>query len=367
MNKNYYEILGLEKNATEKEIKKAFKKLAVKYHPDKQIDKTDAEKAEAEEKFKEINEAYSVLSDAEKRKEYDMYGTVGGGNYGYGGDMAEEMAEMFRYMHGFNMGGFDFNSNNGPGARNIVINGTSIRIRLKCTLEDIYNKATKTIKYNRQVKCSHCNGSGSTSNEVVTCSKCNGTGRYREYRRNGYMTQIIESDCPDCHGTGQMVKNPCPHCHGTGLVDKSETVDIQIPINVFTGAFNTIPELGNEAPNNLGRCGDLIVIYEIQPHSIFGLAENNHDLYCKTSVSILDCITGGTKEIKCINGEKTTLDVPKFTKENSKIIVKGKGLPTQDGKYGDMIVYVQHEMPKDLTEDEIKLLNELKQQKNFKK
>lgn len=362
MNKDLYSILGVERTASDSDIKKAYRKLALQYHPDKQIGKSNDEKKEAEEKFKEISEAYAILSDDEKKRQYDTYGTIGNMN----GGMDPDLSEIFRKMrNGF--GGFDpFGGFDERMHQNVQVNGSNLRIKISCTLEDIYHHATKTVKYKRQSKCQTCHGSGSVTNETIQCPKCHGTGIFREVRSNGWITETREMQCPDCHGTGKIIKNPCKECGGSGLVEHIESINIEIPSGIVNGMSAIKQGYGNDAPNNLGNSGDLQIIFEVKQHPIFGLSENGVDLYCKTSVGILDCITGGTKEITCIDGTKFSIDVPKFAKENTKIIAKGKGMPKPNGGYGDMIIYLQQHMPTSLDDKELKLINQLKEQKHFK-
>jgi molecular chaperone DnaJ len=356
MSKDLYKILELDKTATEDDIKKCYKKLALKYHPDKQIGKTEEEKKESEEKFKEITEAYSILSDPEKRQQYDTFGTIGDiPNF----NPNDIINEMFRNMGGFNPFG-------GSQHTQQVIKGDNIRITIHCTLEDVYNGISKTIKYKRMVKCDDCDGYGSTDKELTVCDNCGGSGRIREVQQQGWMTQIYESVCPDCNGLGKKVKNPCTHCGGKGLVEKEETFEFKIPKHVQHGNSMRVPNYGNDAPNNLGLCGDLIITFNIKQHNIFGVDDNTNNLYCKTNVNIIDCILGTEKEINCIDGTKTTIKIDRFTKENTKIIVKGKGMPKINGGFGDMVVYIQTTYPNKLNSDEIKLLEELKKQKHFK-
>jgi len=357
-NKDYYSILGVAQGASDAEIKKAFRKLAAQYHPDKQTDKSDEEKKQAEEKFKDINEAYQVLSDAEKRKHYDTYGTIEGMG-GFEGASNNDLMEMFRRMHENMFAGF--------GEENFqrVAKGTNCRIALECTLEDIYNGATKTIRYKRMGKCSECNGSGSRSGNVQTCPDCHGTGvRTRSYT-NGAFTQIERMPCTTCHGTGTVNTDPCPDCHGSGLVQISETVTIQIPPTARDNSYTVLEGKGNEAPNGMGECGDLIVVFRVKQHSVFGISNNNFDIYCKTNVNIIDCILGCEKEVSCLDGTKVKITIPQGSKENSRVVVKGKGL-SNGYRNGDMLVYVNQIMPKTLSEDEKKTLKELKNSKNFK-
>ena len=368
-NKDLYAILGLQHGASIDEVKKAFKKLAIQYHPDKQQGKSDAEKKQAEEKFKEINEAYSILSDAKKKQEYDTFGSVGGGMH-MDGDFAD-MADFIRNMHSAGMGGFNpfgggFNPFGG-GNSQVIINGDDIRIKIDCTIEDIYNGATKTVKYARKVKCHECNGSGSKTNEKSTCPHCQGTGMYTETKRISAF-QVIQNTttCPYCHGTGKIIKDPCRKCGGTGLEETKETVNIPIPKEVRDGAVVSMDGMGNMAPNNMGNPGDLLIKFSVRPHDRFTIAENNIDLECHVRVGVLDCITGCNVSVKTIKGNDVNVNIPVGVKDKQKVVVNGYGMPIGNGRFGNMIVIIDQVMPSKLNSDETEKLNDLKHSKNFK-
>lgn len=363
-NKDYYSILGVDRNASESDIKKAFRKLAAQYHPDKQTGKPEEEKKAAEDKFKDINEAYQVLSDSEKKSHYDRFGTIDDMGMN-GGPSQDDLMNMFRHMHEGFFGGNPFG--NFGAHENTAVNGSNTRITVDCTLEDVYNGVTKKYRYKRMAKCPDCKGSGSKTGDVEVCKKCNGTGQYRQVFQNGWGTQLISSPCDECNGTGKKINNPCKSCHGSGLVEKKEEIEISIPNNVRNGMSTVIKGKGNEAPNNLGVAGDLIVTFNVRQHDIFGIDRNGIDLYCKTNINVLDCITGCEKTVKCIDGSSITIKVPQGSKENTKVVVSGKGMPYGNRGFGNMIVYINQTMPKSLTKDEEEKLNELKTSKNFKK
>lgn len=367
MNKDLYDVLGLQHGASEDEIKKAYRKLAVQYHPDKQQGKSDAEKKEAEEKFKEINEAYSILSDPKKKQEYDQFGSVGGNMGGMGGGFSD-MADFIRNMHasgGFGFGG-GFNPFDSGFGQQTVVNGDDVRIKIECTIEDIYNSTTKTVKYGRKIQCPDCRGTGSKNGNKSTCPHCHGTGVISKTTRNGWMTQTIQSVCPHCHGTGKLVSDPCHKCNGTGLVDDKETVTIPIPIEVRDGIVVCMDGMGNMAPNNMGNPGNLYIKFNVVSHPTFTFAENKVDLVCNVDVNILDCITGCTKKITNINGKEITINIPMGAKDKQSIVVRGNGMPIGGGRYADLIVKVNQIMPKSLSHDEIGKISELKTSKNFK-
>lgn len=367
MNKDLYSVLGLQHGASIDEVKKAFKKLAVQYHPDKQHGKSDAEKKEAEEKFKEINEAYSTLSDPKKKQEYDQFGSIGGG-MGMGGGDFSDMASFIRNMHssgGFNPFGGGFNPFGGGYDAEPIVNGEDIRIRIDCTVEDVYNGATKTIKYSRKVKCQDCNGTGSKSGDKCKCSHCNGTGVETITKRNAFGMEMTQTVCRHCHGTGRMIKDPCHKCGGTGLIETKETVSIPIPNEVRDGVVVRMDGMGHMAPNNMGNPGNLYVKFNVRADSSFTIV-NDVDLKSRIKVNILDCITGCEKTIAAINGGRINIKVPLGAKNGQQIVVRGQGMPYNNGRHGDLIIEIEQVMPTSLTSDEITKINGLKTSKNFK-
>lgn len=363
-NKDLYSVLGLQHGASIDEVKKAFKKLAVQYHPDKQQGKSDAEKKAAEEKFKEINEAYTILSDPQKKQEYDNFGSVGGGMNMGGG--FSDLGDIIRHMH--STGGFDFDGFNpfGGGARQRAeVPGENVRIRLNCSIEDIYNGTTKTIKYDRKVKCHSCNGTGSKDGKSGKCSYCNGTGQIRKTSGNAFMTQTFITDCPHCHGTGQMITNPCHTCGGTGLETQKETLTVTIPQEVRDGNIIEMPGMGHMAPNGGSMPGNLHIMFSVAPHPVFTISPDGCNLECKIDVNVMDCITGCKKEITGINGKKLNVNIPMGTKDKQTITINGNGMPLGNGRYGNLIVTVNQIMPKTLSKDNIKVINELKNNLKF--
>ena len=357
MKKDYYQILGVNKNATDDEIKKAFRKTSMLYHPDKQVGKSESEKQEAEEKFKEANEAYSVLSDPQKRQQYDRFGTVDPNMMGGTGDI--DFGEIFRNFAGGGFGShFGFGGFGQQQQEQRVVKGSDCRIRIDYTLEDAYNEITKKYRYNRYVSCPDCDGPS-------ICEYCNGTGIQTVTSTNGFSTFIQQTPCPHCNGSGLKLNGSCKTCGGSGVVSKMEDLEIQIPAHALLTKTMKFVGKGN-MPGGNGIPGDLVVLFNLVPHSVFGVADNKIDLYCKTSVNVLDCITGCEKEVSCIDGTKVKIQLPKFAKENTKVVVTGKGMKVQ-GRTGDMIVYIQQSMPTDLNKDEKKLIEELKNCKHFKK
>jgi len=379
-NKNYYSILGINRNASEDEIKKAFKKLAMQLHPDKQQGKSETEKKAAEEKFKDVNEAYSVLSDKDKRKQYDLYGTVGDMGMGGGFSPDEDLADLIRGMHsGFGFGFADDIGDifgRGRTAQRPIVKGSDIRIRVEYTLEEAYSGATKTVRYNRQTLCSECNGKGSKTGTPSTCHHCHGTGVVMETERlNPFQTISRSTTCRHCGGTGVLISDPCRKCNGLGLESTSETVDIKIPKGVVNG-MGQMDGMGNMAPRGDGISGNLIIQFVQKKHDIFVRPDGTADLACKKNVGVLDCITGCEDTVTCIDGTKVKIAIPAGTKDGAVITVKKKGMPHQDNgshglwnstEYGDMLVYISQVMPTSLSKDEKNVIASLKNSKNFKK
>lgn len=354
MNKNYYEILGVEKNASKDEIKKSYKKLALKLHPDRQQGKSDSEKKEAEDKFKEVAEAYSVLSDDKKRAEYDNPSS----NFkfdGFGGSGFDD------FMKGF---GFDFNFNpfGGNKGQKRVVKGQSIRISLNVSLEDIYNGVEKNIKYKRMDKCPTCGGSGKGHNSrIETCSHCGGTGQL--FQQNGFVQTI--TTCPYCKGKGTILINPCTTCNGDGIVPTDNTVKINIPKGAIHGVQLTMKGQGNAPLNCDGIYGDLLMVINEMPHNKF--ERNGNDLYFELSIPIIDGMLGCNVEVDTIDGKKLSTKIPQGTEDGNQIRFGGKGMPIMnDNGYGNMIGVIKLKMPKTLSETEIQMLKQLKEQENFK-
>jgi len=358
--KDYYKILGvteeekkLQGKDFEKVIKPKYKKLCLQFHPDKQQGKSDAEKKEAEEKFKEVAEAYEVLSNSEKRSQYDNPAS----NFsfdGFGGGFDD-------FMKGF---GFDFNFNpfGGNKGQKRVVKGQSIRISLNVSLEDIYNGVEKNIKYKRMDKCPTCGGSGKGHNSrIETCSHCGGTGQF--FQQNGFVQTI--TTCPYCKGKGTMLINPCTTCNGDGIVPTDNTVKINIPKGAIHGVQLTMKGQGNAPLNCDGIYGDLLMVINEMPHNKF--ERNGNDLYFELSIPIIDGMLGCNVEVDTIDGKKLSTKIPQGTEDGNQIRFGGKGMPIMNGNgYGNMIGVIKLKMPKTLSETEIQMLKQLKEQENFK-
>lgn len=360
MAKDYYKILGIDKSADKETIKKNYRKLALKYHPDKYATKSEAEKKEAEEKFKDIAEAYDVLSDDNKRMQYDNPMSGGFNFNGNGFDPFDLFRSQFGGMGGFNP--FDFFGNRSQQPR--MKKGGNIRIQLNLTLEDLYNGASKTIKYDRMDVCPHCGGSGKTEqSHVESCSHCGGTGT--EFIQRGAFQQI--STCRHCNGKGTIITHPCTHCHGSGLVKKSNTVELEIPKGIVGGVQFSKQGEGNAPENNEGIYGDLIVVVNELEHDIF--EHQGADLYFELKIPIIDAMLGCEKEVQTIDGKTLKTQIPQGVEDGIRIKFKGKGMPVfnNEGTYGDMYGVISYgQLPQKLNAHEISLLNELKQEEHFK-
>ena len=352
MSKNYYEILGVEKTATKEQISKAFKKLSLKWHPDKWATGTDEEKKIAEEKFKEINEANSILSDDEKRKNYDMFGDPNGRGGSFGGfDFSDfDMSDWFG-----SFGGFSGNQHRGP------IKADDCYVDLDVSLSEIYNGAKRDVTYNKKGKCDKCNGSGLSENgKIETCPHCNGTGRIRNVQRMGYQTIVQEGVCYHCGGQGKKIINPCTKCHGSGMMDVSNTITVDIPIGTFEGATLKIVGKGCDASpeRNESYNGDLYIRFHEIPHKDFERDGNN--IISQIELSICDAMCGCECTVECIDDTKVKFKVPKITKEGRLFRFSGKGLkdPRNLHMRGDHIVVVKYKYPTEISEEQEKLLKD---------
>lgn len=353
MKKDYYKILGVEKNATQDEIKKAFRKLSIKYHPDK-----NQGNKEAEEKFKEIAEAYSVLSDEKKRAEYDNPSTT---NFSSGFDFSGMDINDILNSFGFG-GGFDPFGMGGGRSSRMVNKGGNLRIRIGLTLEEMLNGVKKKIRYKRYDACPDCGGKGLTKDsKVERCSHCGGTGK--EFSVNGPM-QMIRT-CPHCHGTGQIVTNPCKKCGGNGVIEAQNEIEIDIPKGVFQGAQLNMEGYGHAPIKMDGVYGDLLVEIVEKPHNLF--TRNGNDLYIEIEVPVIDALLGCTKEVPTIDGKKLTVKLPQGVEDGHQVRFTGYGMSIYGtNKRGNMLGVVRLVLPQKLDEDEVKLLKELKEKKHFK-
>ena len=364
--KDYYEVLGVDKNASANDIKKAYRKLAIQYHPDKQHDKSDAEKKEAEEKFKEAAEAYSVLSDADKKARYDQFGHEGlggaGGFKGAGMDM-NDIFSMFGDIFGGRGGFGGFGGFGGGSAGPQKFRGSDQRVKVKLNLQEIANGATKKFKLKKYVKCTHCGGSGAEGNATETCPECNGSGRVIRTQQSFFGIMRSEVACPRCNGEGKIIKNCCKHCNGEGIVMGEEVVEVQIPAGVMEGMQLSMRGKGNAGKRN-GINGDLLILIEEEAHPTLVRDENN--LVYSLLLDIPTAALGGFAEIPTIEGKaKVTIDPG--TQPGKVLRLRGKGLPTLNGYgKGDIVVNISVYIPETLSKDEKTQIEKFKDSDNFR-
>lgn len=362
--RDYYEVLGVGKNATPDELKKAYRKLALQYHPDR-----NPGDKEAEEKFKEAAEAYDVLSNPDKKARYDQFGHAGldgQGGYGQGGmnmnDIFSQFGDIFGDIFGGGFRGFGGGFGGGTQAGRRVMRGSNLRIKVKLTLEEIDKGCEKKIKVNKYVPCKTCGGTGSKNNSYETCQHCHGTGVITEVKRTILGQMQTQSVCPHCGGEGRTIKDKCHDCNGEGIVRSEEIISINIPAGVQDGMQLSLSGKGNAAPRG-GVPGDLIVLVEEIPHDLFERQENN--LYYNTFITFSDAAMGSTLEIPTLSG-KVKVKIEQGTPSGKVLRLKGKGLPDVNGYgRGDMLVCVNVWVPKSLTREEKAALEKLKDCPNF--
>ncbi len=374
--RDYYEVLGVARTASEDEIKKAYRKAAIQYHPDKNPGDT-----QAEEKFKEAAEAYDVLSNADKKTRYDQFGHEGlsgngfgggGGSYGAGGFTMEDIFRNFGDIFGGHFsgggGGFSgfggFEGFGGQGRGRHVNRGSDLRVKVKLTLKEILAGTTKKLKINKMVSCSTCSGSGAKdSNSYTTCPNCQGSG---------YVTQVVNTflgraqttqPCPKCEGEGKVITTPCDKCHGEGAVRGEEVIEIKIPAGVAEGMQLSVSGKGN-APRHGGVSGDLLVVIE-EEHDPNFLRDGN-DLLHNLNITVPTALLGGSVEVPTIEG-RAKIKIEPGTPAGKVLRLKGKGLPDLNGhRKGDIMVVVDVAIPAKMTSEEKKLVEQLGQSQNFK-
>ena len=363
--RDYYEVLGVQKGATAEEIKKAYRKLAVKYHPDK-----NPGDKEAEEKFKELGEAYEVLSDADKRARYDQFGFEGvngaGGAGGFGGagmdinDIFSMFGDIFGGRGGFGGGFGGFGGGSAGPAKH---RGSDQRVKVRLTLQEIANGVTKKFKLKKYVPCTHCNGSGAENGAVETCPECKGTGRVVRTQQSFFGMMRSEVACPRCNGQGKVIKTKCQHCNGEGIVMGEEIVEVNIPAGVYEGMQLSMRGKGNAGKFN-GIPGDLLILVEEEKHTT--LVRDENDLIYSLLLDIPTAALGGFAEIPTIDGKaKVTIDPG--TQPGKVLRLRGKGLPTLNGYgKGDIVVNISVYIPETLSKEEKKAVEGFRESENFR-
>ena len=350
MAKDYYEILGVDRSASSDQIKKAYRKMAMKYHPDKNDGDT-----EAEAKFKEVSEAYEVLSDDNKRANYDRFGTTDGFSGGFNGGHGFSMEDIFSQFG--DVFGDAFGRRYGGQKRQK--RGSDLRMKVSVTIDDVLKGTTKKIKYKRQDKCGTCDGKGGT--DIKDCLSCKGTGR-RVVVQNTPFGQIRqEAPCPDCQGSGKVIRNVCKDCNGHGTNTIDQTVDIEIPAGVESGMQFTMTGFGNYTRD--GIAGDLQVIIDEVVENYFKRQDN--DLIIEKEISVIDAIIGNNIIVKTPHGD-LNVKIEPGTNHGSKIRISGKGTPHMHYGLGDLYVIINIKIPKEITLEEKFILEKLKNSNNFK-
>lgn len=353
--RDYYEVLGVEKSASASEIKKAYYKLAKQYHPD--VNPGDAE---AEKKFKEINEAYAILSDEDKKAKYDQYGHAafenGGAGGGYGAgfegfDFGDIFSSFFGGDSGFG-GGFG-----GGNRRNAPMRGEDIYARVTLTFEEAVRGCKKDISFGRVQKCADCGGSGAKKGTTVeTCKKCGGSGQMRVQQRTAFGMMQTMRTCDDCRGSGKIIKEPCTNCRGTGYVKISKTISVSIPAGIDNGQNISIAGQGNEGRNG-GPAGDLIIAVTVKPHAVF--ERNGSDIYCEVPINYWEAVLGDEIEIPTLDG-KEKFTIPEGTQTGTTFTLRGKGVTRVNSSVrGNLYITVKVDVPKNMNTKQKELLKEL--------
>ncbi len=368
MKKDFYEVLGVSRTTPKDEIKKAYRKLALQFHPDKNPDNKDAE-----EHFKEVNEAYEVLSNDDKRRRYDQFGhsgvgssaASGGGQPGGGADLNDIFSAFNDMFSGGRRGGgspFGFEEAFGGGSArrgraSMGIPGTDLKIRLKLTLEEIAKGVEKTLKIKKQVTCKECNGSGSKSGATDSCQTCHGSGEVRQVSKTMFGQFVNVATCPTCGGEGRVIKDRCPACYGEGIKLGEVTVKVAVPSGVQDGNYLTLRGQGNAGPRG-GAAGDLLVVIEEVPHELF--SRNGDDVIYTLAVSFPDLVLGTKVDVPTLDGA-VKLTIPPSTQPETMLRIPGHGIGHLKGSArGDQYVKVNVFVPKDLSGQDKELLKELK-------
>ena len=366
--RDYYEVLGVDRGASADEIKKAYRKAALKYHPDK-----NPGDKEAEEKFKEAAEAYDVLSNPDKKARYDQFGHEGmnagaggfGGGFSGGGFSMEDIFSQFGDIFGGHFGGgFGGFGGSSRGGRR-VNRGSDLRIKVKLSLKEVVNGTTKKLKINKDIACDQCGGTGAKDKDsYTTCKTCNGAGYVSQVVNTFFGRTQTTQPCPNCHGEGKVITSPCPKCHGEGVVRGEEVIEIKIPAGVGEGMQLSVSGKGNAARHG-GVPGDLLVLIEEEPHP--ELMRDGNDLIHNLNITVTLALLGGTVEVPTVDG-RAKIKIAPGTHAGKVLRLGGKGLPDVNGYgRGDELVVVDITIPSKLNAEEKRLVEELSRQPGFQK
>ena len=365
--RDYYEVLGVDKKATADEIKKAYKKMAIKYHPDR-----NPGDKEAEDKFKEAAEAYEVLSDENKRARYDQFGHAGmsgaaGGGFSGQGMSMDDIFSMFGDIFGGHggFGGFGGFGGGGGGQRQQArrFRGSDLRIKVKLNLKEISEGVEKKLKLKKYVPCTHCNGTGAEAGSgTETCPECHGTGSVTRTQQSIFGMMQTQSVCPRCNGEGKVIKNKCPHCSGEGIVYAEEIVTVKIPAGVAEGMQLSMNGKGNAGKRN-GVPGDLLILIEEEPHA--ELVRDDNDLIYNLLLDVPTATLGGTADIPTIDS-KVRVKIEPGTQPGKVLRLRGKGLPNVNGYgTGDLLVNISVYIPETLNREEKAAMEKFQKSENF--
>ncbi len=361
--RDYYEILGVDKNASDQEIKKAYRKLAKKYHPDANLDN----KEEAEKKFKDIGEAYEVLSDPQKRKSYDNFGHAGPQASGFGGgyqsygneyynfDFGDIGDSFFGDIFGSFFGGGRSNNRKDPNA---PTRGEDLEIKVSISFKEAYTGVTKDISYRKKSKCNTCNGTGAKpGTSSKTCSKCNGTGKVREEVNSMFGRTVVERTCSNCSGTGKVIEEKCESCQGKGLKDEKVTITVNIPEGIADGNTIKVPGEGNAGKNG-GNPGDIYVNVSVKNDRIY--SRKGNDIYMTIPITYTKAVLGGEIVVPLIDGSKEKYKIKEGTKSGDKYRIREKGFKNVNSDHrGDLYFVIDIDIPKKLSNKQRELLEEL--------
>ncbi len=362
--RDYYEILGVSKGASQDEIKKAYRKIALQYHPDR----NPGDQA-AEEKFKEAAEAYDVLSNPDKRAQYDRFGHAGmaggaGGGFGGGGMRMEDIFQNFGDIFGDDVFGSFFGGGGRQGGRRRGSRGANLRVKLKVSYAEMVHGANKKIKVKKHISCQQCNGSGAKdSGSIQNCSTCNGSGQVRRVT-NTFLGQMqTVTTCPDCNGEGTTITSKCSACRGDGRIYGEELISLDLPAGVQDGMQLSMSGRGNAGERG-GPAGDLLIVIEEEKHPY--LKRHDLDVIYQLKISFPDAVLGTQVEVPTIDG-KAKIKIPPGTQGGKIFRLKGKGFPAfQSYEKGDQLIEVNVWSPQNLTDEERNLLEKLQQSPNFK-